>query len=123
MSLNESLDRVLTRYKELESLMSEGGAGGDKIAKLGKEYSDLGPVVEAVKTYRKAQADAQGMADLLADPATAAILDKHLPGIADHPARPQFEGMTLAEVMPYSEGAITQDIIDAIDADIKALGH
>jgi len=31
------------------------------------------------------------------------------------------EGMTLAEVMPYSEGAITQDIIDAIDADIKAL--
>lgn len=59
--------------------------------------------------------------DLLADPATAAILDKHLPGIADHPARPQFEGMTLAEVMPYSEGAITEDIIDAIDADIKAL--
>lgn len=59
--------------------------------------------------------------DLLADPATAAILDKHLPGIADHPARPQFEDMTLAEVMPYSEGAITQDIIDAIDADIKAL--
>ena len=29
--------------------------------------------------------------------------------------------MTLAEVMPYSEGAITQDIFDAIDADIKAL--
>lgn len=59
--------------------------------------------------------------DLLADPDTAAILEKHLPGISDHPARPQFEGMTLAEVMPLSEGVITQDIIDAIDADIKAL--
>ena len=32
MSLNESLDRVLTRYKELESLMSEGGAGGEERA-------------------------------------------------------------------------------------------
>ena len=58
MSLNENLDRVLTRYKELEALMSEGGASGEEIAKLGKEYSDLGPVVEAVNTYRKAQADA-----------------------------------------------------------------
>ena len=72
MSLNENLDRVLTRYKELEALMSEGGASGEEIAKLGKEYSDLGPVVEAVNAYRKAQADAQGMADLLADPATDA---------------------------------------------------
>ena len=70
MSLNENLDRVLTRYKELEALMSEGGASGEEIAKLGKEYSDLGPVVEAVNAYRKAQADAQGMADLLADPET-----------------------------------------------------
>jgi hypothetical protein len=59
--------------------------------------------------------------DLLADPDTAAILEKHLPGISDHPARPQFESMTLAEVMPYSEGEVTQAIIDAIDADIKAL--
>jgi len=72
VSLNENLDRVLTRYKELEALMSEGGASGEEIAKLGKEYSDLGPVVEAVNAYRKAQADAQGMADLLADPATDA---------------------------------------------------
>lgn len=59
--------------------------------------------------------------DLLADPDTAAILEKHLPGIGSHPALPQFEGMTLAEVMPLSEGAITDAIIDAIDADIKAL--
>ena len=64
---------------------------------------------------------ASSIKDLLADPDTAALLEKHLPGISDHPARPQFEGMTLAEVMPLSDGAITQDIIDAIDADITAL--
>jgi len=70
VSLNENLDKVLTRYKELEALMSDGSASGDKIAKLGKEYSDLGPVVAAVNEFRKAQADAQGMADMLADPST-----------------------------------------------------
>ncbi|HAJ02869.1 MAG TPA: hypothetical protein DCX75_08490 [Brevundimonas sp.] len=59
--------------------------------------------------------------DLLADPDTAAILEKHLPGIGSHPALPQFEDMTLAEVAPYSEGEVTDAIIAAIDADIKAL--
>lgn len=59
--------------------------------------------------------------DLLADPDTAAILEKHLPGIGDHPALPQFEDMTLAEVAPYSGGEVTDAIIAAIDADIKAL--
>jgi len=59
--------------------------------------------------------------DLLADPDTAAILEKHLPGLSQHPALPQFQDMTLDEVMPYSQGAVTAEIIEAIDADIKAL--
>ena len=59
--------------------------------------------------------------ELLENEKAAAVLDKHLPGVADHPARPQFEGMTLEEVAPLSDGAITQDIIDAIDTDLKAL--
>ena len=58
---------------------------------------------------------------LLADTKAAAVLEKHLPGLANHPARPQFEGMTLEAVAPYSEGAITAAIIAAIDADLKAL--
>jgi hypothetical protein len=59
--------------------------------------------------------------DLLNNPETAAVMEKHLPGVAQHPMRPQFEDMTLAEVMPISQGAITQATIDAIDADLKAL--
>ena len=59
--------------------------------------------------------------DLLNNPETAAVMEKHLPGVGQHPMRPQFEGMTLADVMPVSQGAITQAIIDAIDADLKAL--
>lgn len=59
--------------------------------------------------------------DLLNNPETAAVMEKHLPGVGAHPMRPQFEGMTLIEVMPVSGGVITQAIIDAIDADLKAL--
>ncbi|MDP3403890.1 MAG: hypothetical protein Q8S03_04305 [Brevundimonas sp.] len=59
--------------------------------------------------------------DLLAYPATAAILEKHLPGVSQHPALPQFQDMTLADVAPLSGGAISATVITAIDADIKAL--
>lgn len=59
--------------------------------------------------------------DLLANPATAAVLEKHLPGVSQHPALPQFQDMTLGQVAPLSGGAVTQATIDAIDADLKAL--
>lgn len=59
--------------------------------------------------------------DLLNNPETAAVMEKHLPGVAQHPMRPQFENMTLAQVMPMSGGMITQATVDAIDADLKAL--
>ena len=49
------------------------------------------------------------------------MVEKHLPGIGDHPARPQFENMTLAQVAPMSQGAITPEIIAAIDEDLKKL--
>ena len=48
-------------------------------------------------------------------------MEKHLPGVADHPMRSRFEGMTLGEVAPMSQGAITPETIAAIDTDLKAL--
>ncbi|MEQ7154343.1 hypothetical protein [Brevundimonas aurifodinae] len=59
--------------------------------------------------------------DLLNNAETAAVMEKHLPGVAQHPMRPQFEDMTLAQVMPMSGGMISQATVDAIDADLKAL--
>jgi hypothetical protein len=59
--------------------------------------------------------------DLLANPETAAVLEKHLPGVSQHPALPQFQDMTLAEVAPMSGGQVTPAIIEAIDTDLKAL--
>jgi hypothetical protein len=61
--------------------------------------------------------------DLLANPATAAVMEKHLPGVAQHPMLPQFQDMTLSDVAPMSGGAISPATIQAIDTDIKALPH
>ena len=44
-----------------------------------------------------------------------------LPGLAEHNAYGQFKRMTLRQVAPFSGGNITDDIIAAIDADLKAL--
>ena len=64
---------------------------------------------------------ASSIKDLLANPATAAVLEKHLPGVAQHPALPQFQDMTLTQVAPLSGGAVTPATIEAIDSDLKAL--
>ncbi|WP_395943929.1 hypothetical protein [Brevundimonas sp.] len=58
---------------------------------------------------------------LMADPATKAVLEKHLPGIDKHPAYGQFKGMTLRQVAPFSQGNITAEKIAAIDTDLKAI--
>jgi hypothetical protein len=52
---------------------------------------------------------------------TRAVLEKHLPGVSQHPALPQFQDMTLAQVAPVSGGVVTPQVIAAIDADLKAL--
>ena len=59
--------------------------------------------------------------DLIANSQTRAVLEKHLPGVSQHPALPQFQDMTLAQVAPASNGALTPELIAAIDADLKAL--
>ena len=59
--------------------------------------------------------------ELMSSEATAAILLKHIPGINEHPAYGQFKGMSLVELQPWSAGAVTDEIIAAVTADLEAL--
>ncbi|MEM6492925.1 MAG: hypothetical protein AAF650_00960 [Pseudomonadota bacterium] len=59
--------------------------------------------------------------ELMANEETAAILLKHIPGIDEHPAYGQFKGMSLIELQPWSAGAVTDEIIAAVTADLQAL--
>lgn len=61
------------------------------------------------------------IAALVADARAKAVLDKHLPGIDQHPAYEQFKGMSLKVVAPYSQGMITDDLLAKIAADLAAI--
>lgn len=61
------------------------------------------------------------IADIAATPEGKAALDKNLPGLTSHEAYEQFKGMTLKQVQPMSQGAITDDQIKALQADLDKL--
>ena len=66
MSLDESLNRVLSRYDELQALMSaEVAPAADEIARLSKEFADLTPVVQAVNQLKLAHDEAHDLAIMI----------------------------------------------------------
>ena len=69
MNFDESLNRVLSRYDELQDLVAKHPKPGsqDHTAML-KEYSDLTPVVQAIEKRRRAQREMADLAELIADP-------------------------------------------------------
>ncbi len=58
------------------------------------------------------------ISDIAATPEGKAALDKNLPGLTAHEAYDQFKGMSLKQVQPMSQGAITDDQIKARQADL-----
>ncbi len=58
---------------------------------------------------------------IAANPAGKAVLDKDLPGLTTHPAYDQFKGMSLKEVAPMSQGAVTDAMLTKVGADLAAL--
>lgn len=62
------------------------------------------------------------LGDLLDNDQTKAILEKHMPGISEHPQIGMGRGFPLAVVAGFSGGLITQDMLDAVDADLGQMG-
>ncbi len=52
-----------------------------------------------------------------------AVMEKHLPGVSNHPLLPQAWYMTLREVSMYPESGMTADKYKAIIADLSGLGE
>jgi peptide chain release factor 1 len=63
--LSALLDRQAVVERELAS-----GIAGDSYVKLSREHAELGPVVEAIKAYRAAQAELADLDGIIADPST-----------------------------------------------------
>jgi peptide chain release factor 1 len=68
---DQKLNAVLTRHAALEHDLA-AVQPAETFVKLSREFAELSPVVEAVKAYRAARAELDGLTDLIADPATDA---------------------------------------------------
>lgn len=68
MSLELQLNRIIDRFAEIETLLSEGGPKID-IAKLGRELAQLRPVVEAARNFQTLQKELRSLSAMASDPA------------------------------------------------------
>ena len=68
MNLSATLDRVLTRYEDLGRTLAEGpGRDARQYGQLSKEYSDMGPVVQAIEALKKVQKELEDLDAILVD--------------------------------------------------------
>ena len=68
MNLSATLDRDLTRYEDLGRTLAEGpGRDSRQYGQLSKEYSDMGPVVQAIEALKKTQKELEDLEAIMAD--------------------------------------------------------
>ncbi|MET3710529.1 hypothetical protein ABIC65_001209 [Sphingomonas trueperi] len=58
---------------------------------------------------------------LLADEKAKAVLDTDIPGLSSHPALDQFKAMSLKAVQPFSNGALTDEMLKKVETDLAAI--
>jgi peptide chain release factor 1 len=68
---DQKLNALITRHAALERDLA-AALPPETYVKLSREFAELAPVVEAVKSYRAAQSELAGVTSLLDDPATDA---------------------------------------------------
>jgi peptide chain release factor 1 len=66
---DQKLNALVTRHTALERDLASA-LPPETYVKLSREFAELSPVVEAVKSYRAAQRELDGLASLIADPST-----------------------------------------------------
>jgi hypothetical protein len=58
---------------------------------------------------------------MAADEKAKAVLMADLPDLLPHPSYEMFKGMSLRQVQPYSQGALTDDLLAKVQADLAAI--
>ncbi|GAC1334656.1 MAG: peptide chain release factor 1 [Beijerinckiaceae bacterium] len=74
----QKLDLILRRHEEISAKLAAGADGASYVA-LSRELASLDDVVAAVRAYRDAQDEIEGLQAMLADPA----LDAEMRGLAE----------------------------------------
>ena len=81
MSIAQKLDQIVARQAELQAALSSGALDSQKFVAVSKEYSELGPLVEAVNAFRKAEQELKETEALAADPDMKAMAEEEAAAI------------------------------------------
>ena len=109
MSLDRKLDQVLSRFNEIEALMSRSGVASEEFTKLSKEYAELTPLAAAIRDYKKARAEHKDLEALMND----ASVDKEMRALAEE------DFYKLKEQIPQLEKDIQLALLPKDAADAK----
>ena len=103
---DQKLDALVSRHAALERNLA-AALPAEAYVKLSREFAELAPVVEAVKSYRAAQREVADLSSLIADPAT----DAEMRSIAEA-ERPQVEALRAALEQQLRLALLPKDAMD-----------
>jgi peptide chain release factor 1 len=105
VNLEEKFGKVLARHDELRDTLAAGLGDAGLYARLSKEFSDLGPVAEAIGAVQKLRTEIAGLEALVADPEQdpemAALAGEELEELRR--SLPGLERQTLIRLLPKDE--------------------
>ncbi|MDB4053205.1 peptide chain release factor 1 [Octadecabacter sp.] len=101
---NDRLMQITERFEFLEARMGEG-LGGDEFVAISREYAELRPVVEVVRTYQDLTAEIEGAEAMLSDPEMKELAEMELPDLRNR--------------LPAAEQAVKLALIPRDSADGK----
>ncbi len=97
MVSDDRLAEITARFEYIEARMN-AGVSGEEIARLGREYAELKPVVEQIGAWRQVKRDIAEAQAMLRDPEMAELAEEELPGLK---ARlPQIEEALQVALLP-----------------------
>ena len=109
MSFMQKLEGIVAKHAELEKKLGDPSALGQEYAKISKEHSDMGPIVELINVYKKNTQDIADITEMLA----AGGLDKDMKDMLDQ------EKFDLEHKIPQIEEEIKLSLIPKDAADEK----
>lgn len=83
----------------------------------------LAPVAAAEEPKAAYSTATTPLGELLANPETKAVLEKHMPGISTNPEIEPVKGLSLKAIQPYAPDRLPDALLAAIDADLAKIAR
>lgn len=115
MRLQENLERVLSRHAELEALVSGHPEPGSKdFTRMMKEYAELTPVVEGIRSFRQAERELAELDELRRDSASdgemRTLAEQEYYALRDR--LPELERQVMLSLLPRDEADARNAVLE-----------